>query len=672
MVPIRTFLLAILVAAPLMAQTVSESLTVEYVEVPVTVVDRAGNPVRGLTKDNFEIYSQKDHKAISSFETIDFSSPSSLAAAANNPNAHRSFLLLFDLGYTSPNTLQRAQEAARAFVKDTVKRGDLVGVATIDNARGYKLLSNFTTDRAAAVAAIDSPRGYRASDPLQLAAGAGLSKAEADAELAVSGGGRGAEAVEMRAELANVEESNRQQYERQQVHRQIDWLSQLAASLRNIRGRKQIVLLSEGFDSRVISGRGAGDRNQENEDAAAIISGTWYMKGNNVDSDRRFGSTASLNILQVMRQAFTGSDVILNAIDLAGVRSADSNTMGALNKTSDGLSLVAEPTGGTVFKNSNDLSTNFSRMLHQQDYVYVLGFQSSVTSPGKLHDLKVKLLGAPAGAVAHYRLGYFEGGAKQTSTERTLNTADILLRDIPQDDVHMASLAVAFPSAGDKAPVPVIVEINGKDLLKSAKGDDLAAEVFIYAFDDHGAVLDRVYHRLALDVKTVGDKLRMNGVKYVATLQLPPGNYAVKSLVRMPATDQKGFTRSDIVVPAAGQMTLLPPMVLDDPQAWLLVQGGQSTTPYPFHVNGEPFIPSVTGRTSTPVRKLAVFVWNAKPDELQWETSPAATLLAQVKSSDATKLVLQLDAGETASRFGVTVRRSGSEALTASTPLGPR
>src|SRR5258708_34316654 len=98
--------------------------------------------------------------------------------------------------------------------------------------------------------------------------------------------------------------------------------------------------------------------------------------------------------------------------------------------------------------------------------------------------------------------------------------------------------------------------------------------------------------------------------------------------------------------------------------------GGWRSSPYPFHINGEPFVPSVTGRVgSDHVRKVAVFVANAQPEELTWETTPEATLLAQVKGSDATKLVLQIGVGgEASQRFGVTVYKPGM-AVRASAPL---
>ena len=661
-----------LVAIPLLAQKpASEVLTIDLVEVPVNVVDRVGNPVRGLTKENFEVYVDKKKIDLRSMETIDFASPESRSRYAGSPAAHRSFLLVFDLGYSSPRSLQRAQDAARAFVGKSVQTGDLVGVATIDDKRGYKILSSFTSDRGATQAAIGNPKQFRAFDPLQLSAQAGLDKAGIEEQLAYATGGE-AKLLELEADEANLEETSRQNIERQRVQREIDLLSQLAASLRNVRGRKEIVLLSEGFDPRLIQGRSAKDLNQENEAAKMITEGTWYLDGKMLDMDRRYGSNTEMSSLQVLQQAFTGSDVTLNAVDILGVRGQVSTSRGELASTNDGLFLLANPTGGTLFENSNDLSDDFTRMLHQQEFVYVLAFQSTVKNPGKLHDLKVKITGLPAGTRVHSRQGYFEGGTRYTPVERSLNTADVIVRDIPQDAVHIASLAVPFPAtaANDKAAVPLVLEISGADLLKNAVDNDIAAELFVYAFDEQGAVRDRIYDRLAFDVAQTGDRLRPNGVKYIASLSLMPGKYAIKTVVRIAGSDKMGYVRTDIEVPKPGETALLAPFVLDDPTLWIVVPGGKSDAPYPFHVNGEPFVPSVTGRiASDQVRKFAVFVENAQPEELTWETSPEATLLAQVKGNDATKLILQLEGKPVASsRFGVTVHKAGV-VMRASAPL---
>src|SRR5438874_817434 len=202
----KMFFISLFVAAPLLAQTASEKIAIEYIEVPVTVIDRAGQPVRGLTKENFQIFSDKKSASIASFETIDFTKPESLKLAEKNPASRRSFLLLFDLGYSSPLAIKRAQEAARTFIAKSVQPRDLVAVGTIDVKRGYKVLANFSTDRATALAAIDKPLSFRAADPLQLARDTSINMAQNDADEAVADD-RGREVYEERRQLGRHEEA---------------------------------------------------------------------------------------------------------------------------------------------------------------------------------------------------------------------------------------------------------------------------------------------------------------------------------------------------------------------------------------------------------------------------------------------------------------------------------
>src|SRR4029079_15037514 len=216
-----------------LAAQASETITVHYVEVPLSVVDRDGNPVRGLTKENFRLFDNRRPVDVTSFETIDFASPASLQANAKNPAAHRAFLLLFDLINSQPSSLGRAQAAARTFVQKTVLPGDLVGVGTLDLQHGYRLLVNFTSDRAAVAQAIDHPGALRSTDPLQLSAIPSLDKQQIDRDQGSNESAKeGAYSQWLRsdAERFRMEEDQRA---RQKVHQQIDWLGQLAASLRN-------------------------------------------------------------------------------------------------------------------------------------------------------------------------------------------------------------------------------------------------------------------------------------------------------------------------------------------------------------------------------------------------------------------------------------------------------
>src|SRR5437763_4040544 len=555
----------ILITTSAFAQ-LKETVNVNVIEVPVTVVDSSGNPVRGLTAANFEVYDGGKKQTITSFDKIDFgSSETANAISPLNPAARRSFLLLFDLGFSSPKSLVRAQDAARNFVKTAVQPRDLVGVGTIDNDHGFRLQTAFPTDRELVESVIADPSGFRGNDPLQIANKTVIDltgeNSKAPPSPVTDGAGNAALAAAEMAERQQQMTHSNEQYVRTRVEKQVDYLGQLAKTLRAVPGRKQVILLSEGFDAKYLQGRDARDTEGATRENDAVTSGQYWK----VDSDARYGSSSSLSMLDRMAQAFRASDVVLHAIDIQGVRVQNDVASGSNINSNAGLFTISRPTGGDVFQNSNDLNNNFSRMLRAQEVVYVLAFQGPSGNSGKYHDLKVKLVNA--GGRVNYRTGYYENGG-ETPAERALTTAEVIVNDIPQDDVHVAAFAAAFPAGNGNSQVPIILDINGPDLMKEARGNMAGAEVFVYAFDDEGVVRDRLYQRLTLDVRKVGDRLK-SGVRYYGTLVLPPGSYAIKSLVRAgePAkneTEKRGYARTNVIVPKSGAIAVLPPIPIDD------------------------------------------------------------------------------------------------------------
>jgi len=662
----------LLFAASAFAQ-LRETVNVNIVEVPVSVVDSSGNPIRGLTAANFEVYDGGKKQAITSFDKIDFGSKEVVNAISPlNPAARRSFLLLFDLGFSTPHSLERAQDAARRFVATAVQPRDLVGVGTIDTDRGFRLLTAFTTDHDLVASAINDPRSFRGSDPLQignktfvpeLASGTGEFAGEAPPMMPMS-----ANDLRAKAEMAETGQRlarDNDQFVRARVEKQLDFLGDLAKTLRAVPGRKQVILLSEGFNAKYLQGRDARDAAANARDFAAAASGEVW----NIDTNEKYGNTSSQSILDRMAQAFRNSDVVLQAIDIQGVRIQNDAASGANLNSNAGLFVLSRPTGGEVFENSNDLKSSFDRMLRAQEVVYVLAFQSPTKSPGKFHDLKVKLVNSP-GRLS-YRLGYFENGS-ESPLERTLTTAEVIVNDVPQDDVHMAAFAAPFPLSDGNSQVPVILDLRGADLAHQAKGNAVAAEIFVYAFDSDGIVRDRLYQRLTLDLSKVGDRLRAGGVRYYGTLVLPPGTYAIKSLVRTGESDRKnpgdvekrGFGRVNVTVPKSGDVSVLPPIPIDEEPKWILVKGADrgAKAGYPFELNGQNFIPSATASG-----KVALIIYGATANELTWETTPKTKLLGTIPMTGGTKLVLQLDDPAQVSSLQVTVHKKGvAEAQTTS------
>lgn len=652
----RALPLLLLVVFPLFAQKFEEKVTVAYVEVPVTVLGRDGAPVRGLTKANFEIRDNGEKRDIESFDAIDFAAEGGTAAnviSPLNPASRRNFLLLFDLSYSNPQSIVRAQDAARNFVARSLGRRDAVAVGVVDIDHGFRFLTAFTTDRPLLTAAIADPRNFRAADPLQIASASTLPMPPQQG-MAQTRQGQDV-AMEQLRDVARLAGRLDDSYRRGRLKKQVEMLSDIARTLQRLAGRKHLVLLSEGFDPRLVQGRGA----QFEEDQAIEHGEMWK-----VDSDQRFGSPDSQKAIQMMADQFRRSDVVLHAVDIQGVRVANDVQGGTKFNSNEGLFLLANSTGGTVFRNSNDITGEFDRLARQHDVVYVLGFRAPVGRAGQFHDLKVKLVNVPAARLQH-RGGYYDAGA-ESMLERSLTTAEVIVNDIPQDDVGVHALAAAFPGGS----VPVVLEIAGPDLVRHAKGNRATTDMFVYAFDEQGVVRDSIFQRVTFDVAQLGAQLRDSGVRFYGTLQLPPGRYALKSLVRVSETDRKGFQRVDVEVPAEGDVSMVRPLFFAEAGNWVMVKAARDDpkAPYPFILGDDAFIPAAraTLRKGEP-RLFTVFVYNADPAELSWEIAPEARLVSENNG----KYVFSLEQVRADTKeLAVTIRKKGSaDARTVTVPI---
>jgi VWFA-related protein len=660
---------AALIALCASAQNTS-TINVHVVELPVSVLDSSGSPVRGLTAANFALYDEKKKQAITSFDAIDFAADAPASAISPmNPAARRSFVLLFDLGFTSPRSMSRAQDAARRFVTESTGPRDLVAVATVSPDRGYRLITAFTTDRQLVASAIANPATFRGADPLQLAnqtviwSGPQGYESPGSAPV-IDSAGHAAEADQHMRDLAASATGQNEAAVRQRIGREIDSLGNLARSLRMVPGRKQVVLLSEGFDARLLQGFDARGSKEQTKLNAQIVSGNLEK----IDTDKLFGNSGSMTRIQRMADSFRAADVVLHAIDVQGVRVQNNLDEGSIINSNAGLFLVSRPTGGEVFENSNDLHADFQRLLRQQEVVYVLGFHTSDNLPGAFHNVSVKLVNVPPGSRAVYAAGYYERG-RVTSVERALTNAQIIINDLPQTDLRVNVLAAPFPPSGGKpAQVPVIIDINGADLMRETGTIIGGADIFIYAFDTAGVVRDRLYDRVTIEVAKVGEKVRANGVRYYGTLMLPPGSYAVKALVRTgdpelgasEALEKRGYARVNINVPYEGQIAILPPIPIDEDGKWLIVRSNRGdNADYPFEYGGRTFSPTATADLSAGPRKVALFVFGARPADLTFETRPRTNVLGVTEGNGATKAILQLDAADGATALDVTVFKKG-------------
>lgn len=630
--------LALVVSAN--AQRFGEAVQVTVIEVPVTVTDRSGNPLRNLTKEDFELYDDGKRVPIEYFEMVDMTTVTAEARpdVPPPPVATRHFLLLFDLANSSPGTIGRATDAAKDFVNTQMGDRDLAAVATFTYEGGAKLLTSFTRNRtllANAIETLGHPKYFKITDPLMVSAAISTPGLEAGG----TGGGQkeGIEsAVREMVEDLNRAATNLADAEaKNRLKIQMTNFANMARILDRLPGQKQVILLSEGFDPRIVQGRDNrnrtfDERQQEAGEADAAMSGAVW----NVDNEKRFGSATATNDVRAMADIFRRSDVILHAIDIKGLRggNADASTAGGgRGKSNEALFLLATPTGGTVFQNENEISTNMTKMLKQQEVVYLLGFTArSSGKPGKFHELKVK---ARNGRVSH-RPGYFEATGKLTEIERTLSLAEIMMTDTPIRDVELNVAATPLPGPSGKARVPVLVEIPGSKFLEGITGNAATATLYLYAFDAQNQVVDFLQQRISLDLAKAGDKVRGSGVRYLGTLRLPKGDYSVKALVRVEETGRAGFVRSPLTVPGFETATILPPVGFVEPGNWAMLVGPNrgDEYAYPFSAGEETYIPQRPATVANGGEyKLALFLYRVPLENLQVEPALVTSGGAEVK-----------------------------------------
>ena len=595
-----------LVLAPLAATAQqrprhTEEVTTVIVEVPVHVV-HDGAPVRGLTAADFEVLDGRRQQKIIGFEVIDLETLREIKTPAAVPlPARRHFLLLFDLSFSEPSAVVRAREAARDLVTKQLHPADLVAVATYTVTSGPRMVLGFTSDRHQVDAAIEDlglqTLTERAIDPLRLV------MVDPSLQGSPSGGsGGGANTVNKDAlfqeQLRDLSiATDRLQREVQLGHAvaMVKGFQALGQQLRGVQGRKHVVLLSEGVDSSLLLGTEDADRMHEMSEASA--SGQFWE----INSDERFGNTASLSVMESMLEELRRSDATVHAVDIGGLRAGHENAGRA--KGEDSLFMMADGTGGELYRNFNDLGGVMEQMLDRTSVTYVLVFQpDDLPMDGSFHRIRVRLKGGPSGARVIHRPGYYAPVpyAQQSPEARQIAAAQLLLGGDTGGPIPVAALAAPVRGTGGLAYVPVLVEIDGPAILAGSKGAaSTVLDLYAYALDGKGEVRDFVSQQMGLDLKKLEPVLRQRGVKFFGHLDLPPGQYTLRTLVREVASGRSTVQETALVVPelAGQQAALLPPLFPHAMGEWLVVReqpraGKPTDAPYPFMLDGQPFLPS--------------------------------------------------------------------------------
>jgi VWFA-related protein len=628
-------------------QGFSETTEVTAVEIPVQVM-RDGEPVRGLTAADFELYEGRKQQVLTGFDVVDLSLPENQRLSASIPaSGRRHFLLVFDLSNSDPKRMMKAREAVKGSLLTTLVPSDLVAVATYGANSGLKLALGFTSDRRQLLAAIDRLGLSDLTDRMQqnpyLMAYAELGaiidtvartddsqdpgtppppgltpaqvrqwrRSEGPAHplpqlpgapppgAAVIQSNPQAWEIEMAAAFAS-ESLMRQRTSLDAARNALMSLtksfSELARMMDAVAGRKLVVYFSQGFDDTILQGVEDIGAQQALSDA------TMHGLGAFTDSDERFGRSSENNRVERMLEVFRRSGCVIESVDIGGLTVDQDLDLAATRPMGEAaLFQMAHDTGGELFHNFNDLGEAMKRLAQGTSLTYLLTFQpQGPLAAGSFHKIEVKLKHAPRGARVTYKTGYYAPRpyTQQRPVERILASSDQLMSGAAGGSIATAVLVAPFRAANGRAYVPVVIEADGATLLAGNGPKVVPAEIYVYAVDAQGSIRDYFDQTLQVDVDKAGKQLRQGGLKYFGHLELPPGEYSVRVLLRNGATGAYGRRATLVTVPAFGvaEPVLLPPLFPEASGRWTVVReaprGQQKDATYPFTVGQRAYMPA--------------------------------------------------------------------------------
>lgn len=347
-----------------------------------------GEPVRGLTAADFEVREEGRSAVIAEVSEIDLGAAT--AAEALPQAARRQVLLFFDLMGTV--SLERARAAARDLALHGFHPTDLVGVFAHRGSEGPGMLLAPTSDRHRLVELLATLGSRGEAGPRD---GRPQSGPIVNADYLAAARNRDSEP-----------EQGIVQQEQGRVLKLIRALSALALPLRDVPAPAQVVLFSEGFDSSVILGHdGTRDFDRASDVAVsqAVLSGEPWR----VESSIRYGSGVVETELFEMLSEYRRLGARIQAVQVGGGETE--RTGGRGDQGPEGLLIMAEKTGGELFRAPGGLAGAMAAALEPEVVAYLVTFEPRKAGvKGRYRRIEVSLKNPADGVSLIYRPGYYE------------------------------------------------------------------------------------------------------------------------------------------------------------------------------------------------------------------------------------------------------------------------
>jgi len=522
------------------------------VQVPTIVVDKAGNHVHDLKKEDFKLEENGKEQKIAVLEEVTATNarltqatnpPGTFTNVTENGNAPRNVVVI---ALDTVNTPFLDQATGRKqliqYLADNLNSVPVLAMVIIGG-NGVRTISGLTNDPDVLLAALKKVRGELPAlqgidvDSQALAATSGANTGIGTIISPAGGGIGGDPEAAIRQFVVQGEATVNGYVQTRAIENTMQAFLSIAWSLSGVPGRKSLIWATGGFPFIM--------------DSPSAVPGGYlsvlYERAMEALNDAQI-SVYPVDVRGLVNTSAIADSTRHGTVSGQGMAVRNENRAWLQGSKVDTLKDFAEMTGGKAYYNTNNLATSFKRAVDDSTSYYLIGYYLDThnTKPG-WRKLKVKVEHKDVEVRAR-------SGFLVTST--TMNP----------ELTQQADIGFALKSPFDSTGIPLSVQWRGTapdgDKKKVGFLLHLPATGVTILSDSNGYNVDFMAQAVKNDAPptNVGStakgtftaealtKVKSDGIFYNSSFHLPPGDYQVKFVVRDNLSGRIGSVSAPLTV----------------------------------------------------------------------------------------------------------------------------